>query len=102
MAYLATTRSGQSYVVAVLAENPSEPINEATAAPVKLSAVKGAFALAAQKGHPARPAPGPTAMPRGPAPARSAAGDASGRAVAARPPAAARPQTAPELCGRGA
>jgi len=47
LAYLATTRSGQSYVVAVLAENPSEPINEATAAPVMLSAVKGAFTLAA-------------------------------------------------------
>jgi beta-lactamase class A len=47
LAYLATTQTGQSYVVAVLAENPSAPINEATAAPVMLSAVQGAFTLAA-------------------------------------------------------
>jgi len=39
LAYLATTRTGQSYVVTVLAENPSQPINEATAAPVMLSAI---------------------------------------------------------------
>ena len=48
LAYLATTRAGQSYVVAVLAENPSAPIDEATAAPAMLSAVKGAFTLAAR------------------------------------------------------
>jgi hypothetical protein len=48
LAYLATTRTGHSYVVAVLAENPSRPIDEATAAPVMLSAVKGAFTLAAR------------------------------------------------------
>jgi Beta-lactamase enzyme family len=48
LAYLATTRTGQSYVVAVLAENPSAPIDEATAAPAMLSAVKGAFTLAAR------------------------------------------------------
>jgi hypothetical protein len=46
--YLATTRTGHSYVVAVLAENPSRPIDQATAAPVMLSAVKGAFTLAAR------------------------------------------------------
>ena len=40
--------AGQSYVVIVLAENPSQPINEATAAPVLLSAIKGAFTLAAR------------------------------------------------------
>ena len=49
LAYLATTRTGQSYVVTVLAENPSQPINEATAAPVLLSAIKGAFTLAARR-----------------------------------------------------
>lgn len=48
LAYLSTTRTGHSYVVAVLAENPSRPIDEATAAPVMLSAVKGAFTLAAR------------------------------------------------------
>jgi beta-lactamase class A len=48
LTYLATTRTGHSYVVAVLAENPSQPINEATAAPVMLSAIKGAFTLAAR------------------------------------------------------
>jgi hypothetical protein len=49
LAYLATTRTGQSYVVTALAENPSRPINEATAAPAMLSAIKGAFALAARR-----------------------------------------------------
>jgi beta-lactamase class A len=49
LAYLATTRTGQSYVVTVLAENPSQPINEATAAPVLLSAIKAAFTLAARR-----------------------------------------------------
>ncbi len=49
LAYLATTRTGQSYVVTVLAENPSQPINEAKAAPVLLSAIKGAFTLASRR-----------------------------------------------------
>jgi hypothetical protein len=46
LAYLATTRAGQSYVVTVLAENPSQPI-KATAGAAMLSAIKGAFTLAA-------------------------------------------------------
>ena len=49
LAYLATTRTGHSYVVTVLAENPSQPIDEATAAPVLLSAIKAAFTLAAHR-----------------------------------------------------
>jgi len=49
LAYLATTRTGQSYVVTVLAENPAQPINEARAAPVLLAAIKGAFTLAARR-----------------------------------------------------
>jgi beta-lactamase class A len=49
LTYLATTQTGQSYVVTVLAENPSQPMNEATAAPVMLSAIKGAFTLAARR-----------------------------------------------------
>ena len=49
LAYLATTQTGQSYVVTVLAENPSQPIDEATAASVLLSAIKGAFTLAAHR-----------------------------------------------------
>jgi beta-lactamase class A len=47
LTYMATTRTGHSYVVAVLADKPSAPINEATAVPAMLSAVKGAFTLAA-------------------------------------------------------
>ena len=47
LAYLATTRTGHSYVVTVLAENPSQPIDETTAIPIILSAIKGAFTLAA-------------------------------------------------------
>jgi beta-lactamase class A len=46
--YLATTRAGQSYVVAVLAANPSAAIDEPSAIPAVLSAVKGAFTLAAR------------------------------------------------------
>ncbi len=46
--YLATTRAGQSYVVSVLAENPSAPIAETAAIPKLISAVKGAFELAAR------------------------------------------------------
>ena len=49
LAYLATTRTGHSYVVTVLAENPSQPINQATAAPALLSAIKAAFTLAARR-----------------------------------------------------
>ena len=49
LAYLATTRSGQSYVVSVLAENRSQPIDGATAPPVLLAAVKAAFTLAARR-----------------------------------------------------
>jgi len=48
MAYLATTRTGHSYVVTVLAENPSQPIDETIAIPAMLSAIKGAFTLAAR------------------------------------------------------
>ena len=47
LAYLATTQAGQSYVVVALAENPSKPIDEATAAPAMLAVIKGAFTLAA-------------------------------------------------------
>jgi hypothetical protein len=49
MAYLATTRSRRSYVVTVLAENPSAPISETSAIPVLRSAIKSAFALAARR-----------------------------------------------------
>jgi beta-lactamase class A len=45
--FMATTRTGHRYVVAVLAENPSAPINQATAVPVLISAIRGAFTLAA-------------------------------------------------------
>ena len=48
LAYLATTRTGKSYVVTVLAEDPSRPLDEAVAIPAILSAVKGAFTLAAR------------------------------------------------------
>jgi beta-lactamase class A len=51
LAFLATTRTGHSYVVTVLAENPSQPINQATAIPAILSAVKAAFTLAARAGQ---------------------------------------------------
>ena len=50
LSYLATTRTGHTYVVTVLAENPSAPISEASALPVMLSAIKGAFTLAAAHG----------------------------------------------------
>jgi Beta-lactamase enzyme family/ORF 12 gene product N-terminal len=49
LAYLATTRTGQSYAVTVLAENPSQPINEATAIPAILSAIRAAFTLAVRR-----------------------------------------------------
>jgi beta-lactamase class A len=48
MAYLATTRTGHSYVVTALAEDPAQPINETIATPLMLSAIKGAFTLAAR------------------------------------------------------
>jgi len=48
MAFLATTRTGHTYTVTVLAEDPSQPLDEATAIPAVLSAVKGAFTLAAR------------------------------------------------------
>jgi beta-lactamase class A len=48
LTYLATTRTGHTYVVAVLAENPSRLIDQATADPTVLSAIKGAFTLAAR------------------------------------------------------
>jgi beta-lactamase class A len=47
LAYLATTRAGQSYVVTVLAEDPSQPLGD-NAIPAIVSAVKGAFTLAAR------------------------------------------------------
>jgi beta-lactamase class A len=49
LAFMATTRTGHSYVVTVLADDPSQPINQATAIPVILTAVKQAFTLAARR-----------------------------------------------------
>jgi beta-lactamase class A len=49
LAFMASTWTGHSYVVTVLAEDPSQPINQATAIPVILSAVKQAFTLAARR-----------------------------------------------------
>ena len=49
LAFLATTWTGHSYVVTVLAENPSQPLDQATAIPVILTAVKEAFTLAARR-----------------------------------------------------
>jgi len=48
LTFLATTRSGHSYMVAVQAENRSQPIDQAAATLAILSAVKGAFTLAAR------------------------------------------------------
>jgi hypothetical protein len=48
MSYLATTRTGRSYVVNVVAENRSRPVDPASAGPIILSAMKGAFRLAAR------------------------------------------------------
>jgi hypothetical protein len=45
--YLATTRSGRTYMVSVLTGNPGSPIPETPAALTLLSAIKGAFTLAA-------------------------------------------------------
>jgi beta-lactamase family protein/uncharacterized protein len=47
LAYLATTRAGQSYAVTVLAEDPARPLGD-DAIPAIVSAVKGAFTLAAR------------------------------------------------------
>ena len=49
LAYLATTRTGQSYVVTVLAEDPSQPIDQAAATSAMLPAIQGAFTLAARR-----------------------------------------------------
>jgi beta-lactamase class A len=48
LSYLATTRTGRSYVVTALAEDSSQPIDETVALPVMLSAIKMAFTLAAR------------------------------------------------------
>lgn len=47
MTFLATTRTGRSYFAAVLAEDPTSPIDEGEAAPAMLSAINGALTLAA-------------------------------------------------------
>jgi Beta-lactamase enzyme family len=44
--YLATTSGGRSYLVSVMAANPTAPISAAATAPL-LAAIKGAFGLAA-------------------------------------------------------
>ena len=63
---MATTRTGHSYVAAVLAGNPSAPIDQATAAPALLSAIKGAFTLAAHgRSSPPRLRPPLTRAPDG-------------------------------------
>ncbi|HVT71185.1 MAG TPA: hypothetical protein VHF26_25795, partial [Trebonia sp.] len=46
--YLATTRGGQSYVVSVLAANPKAALSQTAASLVLISAIKGAFQLAAR------------------------------------------------------
>jgi hypothetical protein len=46
--YLATTKSGHTYVVSMLTEYPSAPISGTPATLALLSAVKGAFELAAR------------------------------------------------------
>ena len=46
-AYLATTRTGRSYVVAAVAQNPTPPLPEGADLSM-LAAVRGAFTLAAQ------------------------------------------------------
>jgi hypothetical protein len=47
-AYFATTRTGHSYAVVVLAGNPYQPIDGNKASPVILSAINGAFTLASR------------------------------------------------------
>jgi hypothetical protein len=51
LAYQATMRSGRSYFVGVLTSDATKAIDEAEAAPRLLSAVKGAFGLAASAGR---------------------------------------------------
>lgn len=46
--YLAKTSGGQTYVVSVLAENPKASLSETTATLTLISAIKGAFQLAAR------------------------------------------------------
>ena len=46
-AYLATTQTGRSYVVAAVAQNPTPPLPEGADLSM-LAAVRGAFTLAAQ------------------------------------------------------
>jgi hypothetical protein len=46
--YLATTRSGHTYVVSILAEDPPAPISQTSATLTLISAAKGAFELAAR------------------------------------------------------
>ena len=48
VAGVATTRTGHSYVVTALAENPAQPIDETLGLPIMGSAIRGAFALAAR------------------------------------------------------
>jgi hypothetical protein len=49
LAYLAATQTGQSYVVTLIAENGSQPLDPNTALPTILSATKGSFTLAARR-----------------------------------------------------
>lgn len=49
LAYLATTQTGQSYVVTLIAEYRSQPLDPNTALPTILSATKGSFTLAARR-----------------------------------------------------
>jgi Beta-lactamase enzyme family len=46
--YLATTRDGRTYVVSFLGENPKAPIQQTRAETALLSAIRGAFDLAAK------------------------------------------------------
>jgi len=46
--YLATTHDGQSYLVSVLTQNPAAPLQETSVELALISAVKGAFQLAAR------------------------------------------------------
>jgi len=49
--YLATTRTGRTFVVSVLTENAHAAIPETSAAISLLGAIKGAFELAASSAH---------------------------------------------------
>jgi Beta-lactamase enzyme family/ORF 12 gene product N-terminal len=51
LTYQATTPAGRSYFVCVLTSDPAAAIDEAEAGPRLLSAVRGAFGLAAASGH---------------------------------------------------